>query len=59
MTGDARVEQEQSEGRARSPLRRALFIAVLVFAAIVGTIAVTAVFSGDRQSLEFDYEGFD
>jgi hypothetical protein len=59
MAGGAGIEQDESHGRKRSPLRRALLIGVLVFAVIVGAIAVTALVSGDQESLEFDYEGFD
>jgi hypothetical protein len=59
MSGGANFERDETQRRARSPVRRAFFIAILVFATIVSAIAVTALVSGDRQSLEFDYEGFD
>ena len=59
MVGRDRVEHGESEPRERSRFVRILLIASLVFAAIVGGIAVTAMVSGDRQGLEFDYEGFD
>lgn len=59
MPEGARWEQQQSRGRARSPLRRVMLVAAVVFALIVGGIVVTALISGDRESLEFDYEGFD
>ena len=52
-------EQPKARGRERSSLPQGLLIAGLVFAAILGAIAVAAFVSGDRQSLEFDYEGFD
>ena len=52
-------EPGESERPARSRVLRVLLIVTLVFAAIVGGIAITAMVSGDRPGLEFDYEGFD
>lgn len=51
--------EPKSSPRGRPRLWRAVLIASLVFVAILGAIAVTAMVSGERQSLEFDYEGFD
>lgn len=59
MADRERFAQRESHRRERSRLLRVLLLASLVFAVIVGGITVTAMVSGDRPSLEFDYEGFD
>lgn len=45
--------------RAKSFLGPSIKIAGLVFALVLGAIAVTAWFSGEPEELPFDYEGFD
>lgn len=44
---------------AKSLLGPAIKIGGLVFALVLGAIAVTAWFSGEPEELPFDYEGFD
>ena len=49
----------ESDQAAGGKAKRALKIVALVFAAIIGSIAVAAYFAGDPSDLEMQYEGFD
>jgi hypothetical protein len=59
MAAPAPVLKEETAKPRRSRVVRALLIVSLVFAAIIGGIVITAMVSGERRGLEFDYEGFD
>jgi len=45
--------------KPKSSFMTAIKIAGLVFALVLGSVAVTAWLSGEPETLPFDYEGFD